>query len=353
MDKSAKANFGELFALGAVLLIVLLLAPAATQWGNNLFATGGGGGADGASPIQKVEVVTEKACGSTTMTMDFQEKYAASTDVTAQNGTVYINGAKKGLTSEGSTFTAQGKDKLNVYYALDPAQTTFYAAHASGEVPCTGQTAAFMTSAILGKGELGGEIQTPINEIYRADTGMSTTVINDDNSINSEGTAGANQSVTAGQTVSVEVRLFPTFERGYGVAKGNALWCQMNDTAWDQAKSEVSLNGAILPAAEFEPTNTIFPSVNTAFTKKGWKVPPIDGKVSSRLNFVFTVKGDDTSEPQHGTGGDGGAGARWNCTMFDTDLYETDDGKVKAGVEDLDGNTNIGVTDFAFGIEFR
>jgi len=351
MNKNAKANFSELFALGVVLLAVILLAPAATQWGNNLFATGGK--VDGTSaPTQKIEVVTEKACGSTTLTMDFSEKYSSSTDVTAQNGTVYINGGRKGLTSEGSTLTVQGKDKLNVYYALDPAQRTYYASHASGEIPCTGQTASFMTSAILGKGNLAGELQNPPHEIYRADTGMAVTTINDDNTQNiGTSTTGRNQSIGTGQTVQVEVRLKPTFERGYGVASGNTLACQFNDTAYDQAKSEVALDGTVLAQSEFNPTNTLFPLVDTSRTIKSWKVPPIDGKIKSRYDLIFTIKGDDTNQPANGGKmGNEVNGADWNCTLFDTDLNETDDNAVKVDVEDRDDNTNVGVIDFAFHI---
>ena len=117
MNKSGKGNFGELFALGVVLLAVILLAPAATQWGNSLFAIGGG--TDVASqPIQKIEVVTEKACGSTTMAVSFEVKHKAGTSVTAQNGTVFVDGKKKGVFSEGGTFTANGGNNLNIYYTI-------------------------------------------------------------------------------------------------------------------------------------------------------------------------------------------------------------------------------------------
>ena len=311
------------------------------------------------SPVTEVKVTGEKACGSTTMTMDFEEKYAQSTGMTAQNGTIYItsNGevSEKGTFSEGGTFTAQGGDVLDVYYALDPAQTTYYASHATGKIPCTGQTAAFSTSSILEKGNLAGTLQDPAHKVFRADTGLTVTIINDDNTQNiGSSTTGKNQSVGAGETVNLEVRLKPTFERGYGVAKGSTLACQFNDSAWDQSKSEVSLDGNVLPVAEFTPTSSRFPLVHTDFTSKYWQVPPIDGKLKSRLDFIFNVKGDDTNQPTNG-GRMGNAvdGANWNCSLLDTDLYKNDDGLIKADVEDRDDNSEVGVTNFAFHMGFN
>lgn len=346
-------NFKELLGLLAVGILIIALAPTATKF---LGAVTGGEEGGQAATTTKVEITNpDKACGSTTMTMDFAEKYSSSTSLTSQNGTVYIDGKEKGIFNEGSTFTANGGNTLNIYYTLDPAQTTYYAAHASGKIPCTGQTASFLTSEILKKGELAGALQEPVDEVYRADTAITKTIMNDDSTqnIGSSGT-GKNQSVGTGQTKTLEVKVYPTFERGLGVADGNTLACQLNDTAWDQAQSIISLNGINLPDAKYVPSNTLFPLVDTSRTAKYWAVPAIDGKVSSELRFIFRVKGDDTNQPSNGGQGGTTNGADWNCTIFDTDLYTTDDGKIKVDIEDRDDNTNTGVSnDFSFNIGFN
>ena len=143
----------------------------------NFSALAGVEGAEAGVTVVKVDV-GERACGATTMTVDFVRKYAESTDLTAQNATIYLNGGKKGIFSEGGTFTAQGDDNLNVYPALDPAQETYYASHAQGIIPCTGQTAAFLTSAsFMEAGSLTG-ISDPPNKIYKSSTAPSVSLIN-------------------------------------------------------------------------------------------------------------------------------------------------------------------------------
>lgn len=336
----------------ATWILIIIVALIAYQSG--AFSTFGVGADGGVAPTQKVEVITDKACGSTTMTMDFSKKYSQSTSMTAQNGTVYINGMEKGVTSEGSTFTAQGGNGLNIYYALDPAQTTYYASHASGKIPCTGQTAAFLTSQaeydgkpFMQKGSLAGALQDPPHEVYATDTALSVTILNADNVLNTFGGGSTDQAITTGQTRNLKVDLFATFEKGYGVADGNTLACQFNDTAWDQSQCEVSLNGKILPNAKYVPSTTRFPLTDTSRTTKMWALPAIDGAKTSELNLRFNVKADDTNQPSNGNGAD------WNCTVFDTDLYQTDSGNVAVDVEDRDDNSNIGTTsDFAFALGF-
>lgn len=338
----------ELFLIGLFIFGALAMVPG-TVINNMIFATEEG--PDGGPAVTEIKVTADKACGSTTMTMDFKKKYSASTDLTAQNGTVFINGEEKGIFDEAGTFTAQGGDVLNVYYAIDPAQTTYYASHATGMIPCTGQTAAFATSADFMKaGENAGTLQSPPHAVYQTDATMTATIINPDNTLNSE--TGSNVTMSAGQTRKIKVTIYPTFEDGYGVAGGNTLACQFNDTVYDQAEASVSLDGKVLTSpATYVPSNTRFPMLETSNTALTWDVPAVDGAVSGDLNFVISIKADNDNAPTQGatTGG-----PDWNCTLFDTDLYQTDAGEVKVDVEDRDDNSNIGTTsDFAFNINVK
>ena len=332
MDKSGKGNFGELFALGVVLLAVILLAPAATQWGNNLFAIGGG--TDVASqPIQKVEVVTEKACGSTTMAVSFDVKHKAGTSVTAQNATIFLDGEKQ-IVSEGSTFTAQGKQKIRVYNNLDPAGTTYLGGHYEGTIPCTGQTARFATSDTTFMAQASGSslLSNP-GEVYESDSAASAaTIINDDFTAN----PGTAQAIGLGETRIVTVRLFPVFEEGYGVADGNTLACRFTDSQIDQAGMTASINGKGLADAKYVPSQTRFAVTATNQSTKYWHFDSVDGKAINVLELKLGIKGDDNSEPT--------AATNFSCNSFGTDYYEADDGTVKIDIEDRDDNSKIGRT---------
>jgi len=332
MDKSAKANFGELFALGAVLLAVVLLAPAATQWGNNLFATGDVVGGTGA-PTQKIEVVTEKACGSTTMTVDFIKKYSSSTSMTAQNATIYTDGEFQTV-SEGSTFTAQGGSVLNVYNALDPAQTTYYASHATGTIPCTGQTARFATSdkTFMKAGSLAGALQDPVSELFTSSTAPTApTVYNKKTLVALSTTALA---IGVGGTETARAYLDWTNEEGYGVADGNTLACRFTDSEIDQSETNAILDGQPLGVAKYIPSMTKFPLSAANQSAKYWAFPAIDGKKTPTSTLDITINGDDTNQPT--------AAGNFSCEIIDTDLFVTDNGKVAIGVEDSDDNSNVG-----------
>ena len=331
MDKSAKANFGELIGLGVLLLLVIMLSGPATRWGNQFFATTDGG-TDGVEPTQKIEVVTEKACGVATMTVDFTKKYSASTSMTAQNATVYINGNEKGVVNEGSTFTAQGKDTLNVYYALDPAQTTYYAAHATGKVPCEGQPTAYTTSNILGKGSLAGALQDPVSELFTSSTAPTApTVYNKKTLVALSTTALA---IGVGGTETARAYLDWTNEEGYGVVDGNTLACRFTDSEIDQTETNAILDGQTLGAAKYVPSMTKFPLSAANQSAKYWAFPAIDGKKTPTSTLDIIINGDDTNQPT--------AAGNFSCEIIDTDLFVTDDGKVVIGVEDSDDNSNVG-----------
>lgn len=290
------------------------------------------GGIDGVAPVTTVKIESEKSCGSTTMTMDFVEKYNSGVDVTSQNGTVWINGAKKGVFSEGGTFTVQGGDDLTVVYALDDPGNTYYASQAVGKVRCTGQTAAFLTSAILDKGPLAGALQDPAEELYKSSTVATTSVFSDDDNVLLSSTALA---IGAGATETAKIIIKWKFEEGYGVVDGNTLACRFTDSQIDQEQLVASIDGnALTSPAKYVPTNTRFPLSAGNESVKTWNFPAIDGKKMTSTTMKLNIKGDDTKEPT--------ARTNLSCAILDTDVFELDAGGVAVGVEDSDDNTNVG-----------
>ena len=279
---------------------------------------------DGEAGVTVVKVEADKACGSTTMTVDYEVAHKSGTDVTAQNATVFINGARKGIFSEGGTFTAQGGDKLTVYNALDPAQTTYLASKATGTIPCTGQTAAFMTSASFMEGS---------SVVYESDSAASAeTVINDDYTAN----PGTALSLGAGETKVATVRLKPVYEEGYGMADGNTIACRLTDSQLDQAKVTIQSGGSLLGAAKYIPSSTNFAVSATNQTTKYWALQAIDGADTSSVELLMAIKSDDTNQAT--------ADTNVSCQTFGTDYYEADDGSIKIDVEDRDDNSKIGRT---------
>ncbi len=314
--------------IALVLLGVLVLHTTGIV---NFSALTGVEGAEAGVTVVKVDV-GDRACGATTMTVDFSEKYSVGTSMTAYNATVYLNGGIKGIFSEGGTFTAQGKDELNVYYALDPASNDYYASHASGAVPCTGQTAAFMTSAILEKGSLAGALQTPPEHVYKSQTAASVNEYNEETNTLLSSTALA---IGAGGTETAKIIIKWDYEEGYGVVAGNTLACRFTDSEIDQSEVIASVNGAALTTpAKYVPSGTRFSLSAANQSSKTWDFPAIDAKATTSSTLLLRIKGDDTNQPT--------ARTNMSCEIIDADLFELDAGGVGVGVEDSDDNSNVG-----------
>jgi len=327
-----KGNWGPAVFIGIVLIVM-----AANGYNipilSEFFGSSTGGVSGGSGGTQNIVISNpDKACGSTTMTVDFSKKYSASTDMTAHNATVYINGNEKGVYSEGGSFTAQGGDSLNVYYALGDTDNTYYAAHSSGAIPCTGQTAAFTTSNVLGAGSLAGAMQNPVNEVYTSSTAPTEPTVYNKKTLVALTTTGL--AIGVGGTETARAYLDWTNEEGYGVVDGNTLACRFTDSQIDQSKVRAILDGSELGAAKYIPSMTRFALSASNQSVKYWSFPAIDGKKTQSSTLDLTIKGDDTNQPT--------AASNFSCEIIDTDLYVTDDGKVKIGVEDEDDNSNVG-----------
>ena len=281
---------------------------------------------------------TIKLCSSSaTITIDFFDKYMQTESMKGQKAVIYVNGLKKGTFVEGETKTALlcDEDKIDIYYVLDPSQNVYYVSHASGKIPNIAGTMDFFLTSFFPKGKLSGVLQNTPEGLYKIDMRMSTTIINQDFTLNSRTQP---QDFTVGKTKKVTVKLFPTFNRGYGVVDGSTLACQFTNSEWDETNSKVLLNGQTLAFAKYIPSSKLFPIISGNIAKY-LKFPAVDGKITSNLDLTFSMKSTD-NQPSN-----------WDCVIFDTDIYEKDDGTVRIGIEDSDDNTNIGSkTDVKFTI---
>lgn len=315
-----------------IVVIAVIAIVAIMAFGGNPFAIfSSGGGDDGNKQVIEIKN-PDKACAETTMAMDFVEKYNEGTDMTAQNGTVYVNGQLLGTYSEGSTFTANGGDTLDIYYALDPASTSYYASHAHGVIPCTGATAAKTTSAdFMQPGDLAGQFQNPPSKLYKSSTAASVSVYNKKTLAANPGTA---ISIGAGGKETARIYISWDFEEGYGVADGNTLACRFTDANIDQAETTASLDGQMLGSAKYIPSGTRFALSQANQSAKYWSFPPIDARNVDSSVLDITIAGDQTQEPVGAT--------NFSCEIIDTDLFQYDSGGVGVGIEDADDNSNVG-----------
>ena len=321
-----------------VLIVVAFLVLAAYNGVNipilsDFIGSSGGGPSGGGNAIEVNVNQPDKACGAVTYTVDFSKKYSQSTDMTAQNATVYINGNELGVYSEGGTFNAQGGDMLNVYYALNDLGNTYYAAHASGTVPCTGTSdSRLVTSNSLGAGSLAGAMQNPVHEVYTSSTAPSEPSVYNKKTLTALTSTAL--AIGVGGTETARAYLDWTNEEGYGVVDGNTLACRFTDSRIDQANCRAILDGTELGPAKYIPSLTKFATSAANQSTKYWSFPAIDGKKTQSSTLDLVIKGDDTNQPE--------AHTNYSCEIIDTDLFVTDDGKVKVGIEDSDDNSNVG-----------
>lgn len=290
-----------------------------------------------------VEVISTGTCDdSVTLTVDFAEKYAESTDVTAQNATIFVRsksstddlGTRRGVFSEGSTLTVSQGDFINIFPALENTQTTYLASHIVGQIPCDTRAIAtsdpafkkgsMMKSGVVKEGEQA--------KVYRSSTASTVVAYNEDTNANLETTALA---IGTGGRETAKVVIKWAYEQGYGIADGNTLACRFTDQDIDQAETTASLGGTMLTSpAKYQPSNTRFALSAANQSAKYWDFPAIDGRVTSSSTLILSIKGDATNQPTVGT--------NFSCEISDTDLFETDLGKVAIGVEDSDDNSNVG-----------
>lgn len=336
---------GEQIKLGTIAIVIVLIV-VLSQGGflKNIF------GAQSTQPppqqqsqpqtggnLGTVEVVGK--CGqSVTLTADMVEKYAESTSMSAQNVTILVNGAEAGVRSDGGTLTVKEGDKITLFYAVDPAGNTYMASKAEGIVPNCAPAILTSDNAIFDPDDA--------HKLYKMNTQPTSTIINDDQSLN----PSSAQAIGTGATRHLTVKLYPAFEQGYGHPQGGGtMSCRFTDSQIDQAGTTVSLLNTIqgmsgaLPPAVYEPSSTVFATTATNQSTKHWKMPFVDGKTDTVVQLDLGIKGDDTNEPTSAT--------NFSCVWHDVDIYKTDAGEYKLDVEDRDDNTNIGrATDFGINV---
>jgi len=277
-------------------------------------------------PTQTVKI--EGACGvdSTTLTAVMQKKYAASTSMASENVTIVVNGAEKSTKKTTQTETVNPSDNVELYFGLESG--TYYTNYAKGVIPCKGamdtSDPAFTPSGAY--------------QLYQMDAATTSifSLINDPATTTNPATA---QAMGAGSSKNLKLTLSPTYEDGLGIPCGNVLSCQYNTSAYntDSGLAVRLTDGGVELSPATNPTNTLWASISTDHTRKSWQLPKFDGKAVTTKEYGFSLKAGDTNEVTAG-GGD------VNCTIWDSDYYRNDNGGYACGIEDLDDNSDVGLT---------
>lgn len=321
MDKRG----AQMNILGIILVIVLAVAilnPSVVQnFLGKKQATAEVKEPSGAT-LGTVEVVGK--CGqAVTLTNDMIARYTESTSMTAQNATIVVNGGAPSTKSHGGTLTVAEGDKVEIYYALDPAQTSYGAAKAVGVIPNCKPAVKTSDNTIF----------SPVDahKVYATSSTVSVGKTNlKDYSVNPTSAL----AIAAGGRETVRVTLTWPYKEGYGTVDGSTLACRFTDANIDQENTVAVLDGNNLGSAKYTPSNTIFALSAVNQSAKYWAFPAIDGytKTSSILDLI--IAGDSNQQPVGET--------NFSCAIKDTDYYQHNDGSFKIGVEDADDNSEIG-----------
>lgn len=317
--KAQQLNLGALLVIGVIAL--LLFKPGILGGGTQTTQPPTQTPPSSGGSLGTVEVVGK--CGqAVTFTVDMIERYTESTSMSAQNATIVVNGGAPSIKAHGGTLTLAEGDKVIMYYAIDPAQTTYATSKAEGIIPNC-KPAVKSSEAIF----------SPVDshKIYRTSTAPTTSVVNLKDYTSNPGTALA---IAAGGRETERVTLTWAYKEGYGNADGSVLACRFTDSQIDQESTIAELDGVRLGSAKYTPTNTRFSLSATNQSTKYWQVPAIDGftKGSSILDLI--IAGDSNSQPTGAT--------NFSCEVKDTDYYQHNDGSFKIDVEDRDDNSEIG-----------
>lgn len=313
---------------GAWVLIVVIGALFLNANGTiNLGGLLGSAGGSGSGTTTTVTTSGIPCTQSTTLTVNMVERYAESTSMSGQNATVFVNGVNKGVVANGGTMTVSDGNKVTVYFAADPAATTYAAAKSEGTISgcpasvSTGDEATFKDT-ILG---------APAYKLYDISTAPTASVTNLKDYTSNPSTALA---IGAGGKETARVSVTWASKEGYGIADGSTLACRFTDSQIDQGATEAVLDGQTLGSAKYIPSATSFALSATNQSVKYWAIPAIDGKVKTSSTLDMIIAGDSNSQPT--------AATNFSCSLKDSDWFQTNDGTFNVGTEDSDDQAEVG-----------
>jgi len=265
---------------------------------------------------------TPKACyiEDTTLTVGpAEEMYNPSTKVTTSYHRVFKNNVDKGLYADGSTLTVNPTDEISIIWAENTSQGStapvgYYAAKQSFTVPCRGEVTA------------GEEKDSDAYKLYATDANNVTVrVFNEDNgNLNS---ATDNETLAAGDQVTLDVSLLGTYEDAYSPFGPIVLVIEGNDTSIKNF--DLSFTGVSCSKTDVPGQHSVASVDNKAWAFSCAK----DGRglrSNERWDGGLSIEVETSVNP---TGGDGNSIYMYR---YDSDYYMNTD----TGVEELGVETN-------------
>jgi hypothetical protein len=271
--------------------------------------------------------VTGEQCfkESTTVTVGpAAQRYKPTTKATSSYHQVFKNGVDKGKFLDGSTFTANPYDKLEIYYAINDSQSTsggYYAAKQVFTVPCAGE----VTTAEAPDSDAYLLFKTDSNELTKQ-------VFNWNNgNLNSE---SDNMTLTAGDKKTSAFKIYGTYQEGF------SPYGKIGTTLFANSSTYNKLLVGSYPLIS-KPMNLENPRyLGSDVTSWTYELPGIRSNEQIETTLVIEVKstpGDATVLETDGN--------VINVSMSDQDWYQDSvTGEMKFGYEDAD-MADVGTSD--------
>jgi hypothetical protein len=211
-------------------------------------------------------VVSGCAVEDTTVTLSALNKYTA----TATSGThaYRVNNGPKRTVSDAGTFTASPGDSISILWENEATASNYFGKLDTVTVPCKG-TATFSADLV----QNGTFSLNAFNE--------------EGNLMNS---AGENETLGAGDTVSLSIEVSAENKKGF--PNGGVLVLEVNKSDYDEEELYIELSGSQLRKVGTPESYSISSTDNIAIT---FEVSPLEGS-SKRTGSIY-LDVDDTNNP--------------------------------------------------------
>ena len=297
--KGDKMGILPILAIGVALVLVLNLG------GLGDTVKGWFGGAEPVTP--GTPSVTDKCyIEDTTLTIGpSQEAFNPTTKLTTTYHRLFLNAVDKGLYLDGSTVTVNPKDEVEIIYGEN--SSTHYAAKQKFTVPCQGAVTS------------GAAPDSNAYKLYQNDANnMTRRILNDDNG--NSNSATDNETLNAGDSVSLNYRLTGTYEDAFSPYGDMVLVVEANDTVY----KEFAIN-------DF--TETTCPGLHAVgnVDEKTWCFAHKGTISNEQIDTTISIQVESGINPQPTSG------AEIDIYYYDADYYlNTDSGLEEIGIEDND-----------------
>ena len=270
--KSTKLFLGLAILGGA--LMVPAIAGVVTDFGVPLeFDLGGDNLPLVASPTNVVVPTTSGFCPpgqqveDTTVTLSSINKYNQT--ATGETHRYRIDGGASRTVSDAGTFTASPGNNIEILFGNGAPTTAHFGALQNVVVPCDGTIE--YTAEVIQNGTVG-------IDVFNEEGNLISTADNVDE----------NETLAAGDVVTIQGKVKGTFERG--IPYGGILVVEYNTTEID----DVIIQFAGRPIEEVS-TPSVLTVANTDHKFKTFVVPPFLS--NEILDFTVTIDADDTTNP--------------------------------------------------------